>query len=416
MRNIFDQYEQPENRLTHALVTTLDQDRSMLAPFLQWIGVDDVPKPGALLLSQQQVPGTILDVADELDQKGLPDAAVFDEAGWAVLFECKVQAKTSFGQLQRHRATAKRNGFEAPWVVVISVDDVSQTLPEKTLHKAWRDLYAWFNGRAASSFWARQFVDYMQTFERKMLARDYQIRGTITVFDGLRFDNDNPYTYREAKRLLRLLGDLVQARRDLHKIGVDPTGKRRPAITGKGTDAVWDFLPLNMARDAKQFTDFPHLTIGINRKHAVAAITVPNGVKGGFRSKLSAIGFDGFLELIDKLEQGIRPIIERSEGAKPMIYVTQRHYRSQRSIAEIDARLDADLRTAFRGNQSGVKYQPQWVEAIYQLLINKRSNIQLGVDVQFSYSCPIVRSAKAVSLFADTWKAISPLINFVLVN
>lgn len=414
MRNIFDQYEQPENRLTHALVTALDQDRSLLAPFLRWIGINDIPKPRTLTLTQQQVPGTMLDDAEELEKKGLPDAAVFDEDGWAVLFECKVQAKTSMAQLNRHRATAKRNGFKSPWIVVISVDEMSQSLPEGTLRKTWQDVYVWFNGRAASSNWARQLVDYMQTFERKMLARDYQIRGTITVFDGIRFDDDNPYTYREGKRLIRLLGDLLQARKDLRKIGIDPEGKRRTAITGRGTDGVWDFLPLTVARDAKQFTSFPHLTMGINRKNAVAAITVPNGVKGGFRTKLSSIGLDGFLELVQDLERGLHPIIKRSKGAKPMIYAAQQHFRSQRSKGELDARLDADLRSAIRGTQAGVKYQPQWIEAIYHLLVNKRSNIQFGVDVQFQYSCPVVRSAKAATLFADTWKALSPLVNFVL--
>lgn|GEM_PF-4982838 len=32
-------------------------------------------------------------------------------------------------------------------------------------------------------------------------------------------------------------------------------------------------------------------------------------------------------------------------------------------------------------------YQPQWVEAIYELLVHKKANIQLGFDVQFLYSC-----------------------------
>lgn len=416
MRNIFDQYEQPENRLTHALVTALDQERALLVPFLRWIGINDVSKTRALTLTQQQVPGTIQDDSDDLDHKGLPDAAVFDEAGWAVLFECKVQARTSTAQLKRHRDTAKRNGFESPWIVVISVDDPLHTLPGKTLCKTWRDVYAWFNGRVTSSYWAKQLVDYMQTFERKMLARDYQIRGTITVFDGLRFNDDNPYTYREAKRLIRLLGDLVQTRKDLHAIGVDPEGKRRPAITGRGGETVWDFLPLTAARDAKQFTDFPHLAMSINRKHAVAAITVPNGVKGGFRTKLSSIGMDGFLALVQELEKRLLPILKRSEGAKPMIYATQRHFRSQRSSAEVDARIEADLRTIIRGKQSGVKHQPQSIEAIYQLLVHKRSNIQFGVNVQFLYSCPVVRSPKAAELFVDSWKATSPLIDFVLDN
>ena len=30
MRNIFDQYDQPENRLTHALMTTLSMDRKLI--------------------------------------------------------------------------------------------------------------------------------------------------------------------------------------------------------------------------------------------------------------------------------------------------------------------------------------------------------------------------------------------------
>lgn len=157
----------------------------------------------------------------------------------------------------------------------------------------------------------------MRTFERKMLAKDYQIRGTITVFDGLRFDDDNPYTYREGKRLIRLLGDLLQDRRDLHRIGIDPKGKRRAAITGRGADGVWDLLPLTVARDAKQFTSFPHLTISINRKQAKAAVTVPNGVKGGFRSKLSAFELDGFVGLLAQIEKRLRPVVKRSKGAKP---------------------------------------------------------------------------------------------------
>ena len=120
------------------------------------------------------------------------------------------------------------------------------------------------------------------------------------------------------------------------------------------------------------------------------------------------------MALLDELEKRLRPVIKRSPGAKPMIYATQRHYRTQRSPAEVDAHLDADLRTAVPGVQAGVKYQPQWLEAIYGLLVNKRSNIQLGIDVQYSYDCKVLRSAEAVDLFADTWKALSPLISFVL--
>ena len=35
MRSVFDQYEQPENKLTHALFTTLDLTLTCNRPFLQ---------------------------------------------------------------------------------------------------------------------------------------------------------------------------------------------------------------------------------------------------------------------------------------------------------------------------------------------------------------------------------------------
>jgi hypothetical protein len=64
LRNIFDQYEQPENRLTHALVSVLDHDRTLLSPFLAWLGVENVPSKHFLRLTQQQVPGVVADDAE----------------------------------------------------------------------------------------------------------------------------------------------------------------------------------------------------------------------------------------------------------------------------------------------------------------------------------------------------------------
>ncbi len=415
MRNLFDQYEQPENKLTHALFSTLDRERSYIRPFLGYLGVPNIPPVKNLRITEQQVPGLVEADAEDIDTSGLPDACVFTDEGWAVLFECKVQAHVDAEQLRRHRATAIRHGFESPHLVVIAVDETAGNVPDGIIRITWKDVYRWF-GKRSHEPWASEFIRYMQTFERKMIAKDYEIRGTITMFDGLRFDASNPYTYREAKRLIRLLGDQLQARKDLHKIGVDPKGERRPAITGRGAEAVWDFLPLRIARNAKQFTWYPHLTMVLNSSRAIAAVTVPNDVKGGLSSKLAELGLEGFMEQMAEFEERLRRIVDLSSGAKPMVYATQRHYRSQRSPAEVDARLDADLRTAVPGVQAGVKYQPQWLEAIYEVLVNKQSNLQFGIEVQFSYDCKLLRSAKAVNLFADTWKALQPLITFVLKN
>jgi hypothetical protein len=135
LRNIFDQYSQPENRLTHALVSVLDHERHLVVPFLKWLGVDDVPKLREIQLVQQQIPGTVLTDNEEAGQRGLPDAAFFDDDGWGVFLESKGQSKTTNGQLERHRKTAQRYGFPTPWIIGIEVDEFSGTLPEKTLRK-----------------------------------------------------------------------------------------------------------------------------------------------------------------------------------------------------------------------------------------------------------------------------------------
>jgi hypothetical protein len=413
MRNLFDQYSQPENRLTHALVTTLGQERKLLRPFLLWLGIEHVPPVKELSICEQQIPGSPQLDATEAEAKGLPDACVFNEDGWLVLFECKIQATISADQIVRHRGTAVRYGFAKPLVVVVAVDRPGNALPTDVIAVTWADLYCWFSSKASGSYWIQEFLRYMQVFERRMLAQEYDIRGTITVFDGLKFDDDNPYTYREGKRLIRLLGDQLQQRKDLIKIGVDPQGSRRTAITGSDSDQVWDYLPLRAARDAK-FTAFPHFTMVLHRQRVRISITVPNGVQGGFRSKLASCGPEGFLQLLAQLETNLRPVLKRSRGATPFIYLTQRHFTSRRGASEMDARIEADLRTAIPGRTGGVKYQPQWLDAVFALLVNRRSNMQTGVEAHFRYDCPIVRSPKAVDLLADTWKALVPLVDFVV--
>lgn len=413
MRNVFDQYSQAENRLTHALVSALEHDSKLLLPFLRWLKVENIPSASKLRICEQQFPGAAGNL-DEGEAQGLPDAFVHGDDDWAVLFECKVQSKVRRKQLQNHRATAVRHGFSSPQVVVIAVELPKMSIVTGAKAKTWKEVYAWFESKSEVSWWAKELVHYMQVFEQRMISQEYEIRGTITVFNGLRFDCNNPYTYHEGKRLIRLLGDQLQGRDDLRQIRIDPQGERRHAITGRGTNRVWDFIPINAARGAGSFTQYPHLTLALDKSHAVAAITIPNGIKGGFRSKLKEVELEGYMQLLAQIEMRVRPILQRSTTAKPAIYLTQRRFKSQRSTGQVDARIDADLRIATSNSSNPVKYQPEWLEAIYDLLSNKRSNMQLGIEVRFSYECPLIRSSKAEGLFAEAWIALAPLLDFAL--
>lgn len=414
MRNIFDQYSQPENKLTHALCCALSHDRSLLKPFLRLVGVQNIPPLNELTVVQQHIPGRKADKEQqEKIAAGLPDLMICNKEGWAVVFEMKVTSTLTTAQLNRHRATVVRDGYVSPILVAVTVEPPKCDLPGGTLHLLWRDLYSWFAEQRASSIWARSFVEYMEIFEARADGDKYIINGKLTMFDGLRFDEDSPFTYLSAKRLLRKLGDELQSHPDLQRaIAIDPTGRRRPAITDE--NGVWDFIPLTIAKD-HDFVKFPHLTIVLRESEAVAAIVVPNGVSGGFRTKLKELGLPAFVELIQDIEKRLRPVQRRCEDSRAIVHALQRHYLSQRSKPNVDGELKADLRTCVDG-ESHVKYQPQWIESLYNLLVNKRSNVQFGIDVEFPYSCSIVQSSKVTDLFVDAWKAMSPLLDLVLTD
>jgi hypothetical protein len=412
MRNVFDQYSQPEKKLTHALCCTLLQDRTLLKPFLKRVGVQNIPPVNDLAIVQQHIPGR---KADEEEQEkiaaGLPDLMISNTDGWAVVFEMKVTSTLTTAQLNRHRATVVRDGYESPILVAVTVEPPRCDLPDGTLHLLWRDLYSWFAEHRASSTWARSFVEFMEIFEARADRDKYIINGKLTMFDGLRFDEDSPFTYLSAKRLLKNLGEELQANKELQRaIAIDPNGKRRPAITDDG--GVWDFIPLAIAK-GHDFVRFPHLTIVLREAEGVAAIVVPNGVSGGFRTKLKERGLPGFAEVIQEIEKRLRPVLRRCEDSRAVVHAVQRHYLSQRSKANVDGELKADLRTCVE-SESSVKYQPQWIESLFNLLVYKRSNVQFGIEVELPYSSSIVRSAKVTDLFVDAWKAMSPLLELVL--
>ncbi len=81
MRHIFDQYSQPENRLTHALVSGLAKDQRLLKAFILWVTGKRLGKISKVHIVEQTLPGDMeLDEAEAGD-RGLPDAWIFTDDG-----------------------------------------------------------------------------------------------------------------------------------------------------------------------------------------------------------------------------------------------------------------------------------------------------------------------------------------------
>jgi hypothetical protein len=225
LRNIFDQYSQPENRVTHSLMTAINEDRKLLGLFLhELVKVNAPGDPRKLSVLEQQYPGEDEPSEDDLERRGIPDGWIFDEEGWCVFIETKVISKLGADQIDRHRRTAERRGFQSITAVAIA-PILPASFPAGTVLLEWRTVYAWLRRHSSDSAWAARAADYLEIVEAKLIDTQQFVEGTLTMFSGFPFGRDHPFTYLEGKRVLGLaLGELRNRRDLLNGLGMNPKG------------------------------------------------------------------------------------------------------------------------------------------------------------------------------------------------
>lgn len=351
---------------------------------------------------------------EEARTRGLPDACIYSDAGWALIIESKVRAAPDLDQIRRHVVCLTRRGFSSPGVLWLTLISVRGRLPRRCINKTWSELYVWLLRQRTESPWANHLARYLEVFETRKIQDKYLLEGTLTKFAGIPFGSDTPYNYLEAKRILGLLREeLIASKRLIRALGADPACPGRGAITGKGGSHVWDYIRLKAARRAEAFTRFPHLTIGIHTDSANARVTFPNGLRTRFRRNLSNPTFEDFRDRVRIVAARLRRTLRKIDGAIPTMIIMQRRYLTQRSVGIEDAVLKFDLRTAFpeRGKRR-VREQPEWLEAAYDAFSRKRSNLQLQVGADFPYSaCKSARTSDLTRLVTETWIACKPMID-----
>jgi hypothetical protein len=415
MRHLFDQFQQPENRLTHALACALTADQKLLNNFVRWTGDSQVHR-GRLVVVEQTLPGEeALEDEEELERRSLPDAWIHNGESWALVIESKIASPLLADQLRRHRQIAKKRGFAECQLLALVVEPPKNPIPDVRV-ETWASLYKWLKLQGGSSEWASQVSSYMEVLERKLLKDEYLKGGTLTVFAGIPFgrsETAEPYSYSHAKQLLRLAMDEMRKRSDLQgEFGITLESVGRGKITGSGSSAVWDYLPLSSGGNGKNFTQFPHLTLGIHSEYLHVLVIVPNGIRGEFRKNLLRGGREEFIALFAEVTSRLGEALEGTNGAAPIIEIVQRRYPSVNSEPFRDAVLEFDLRTAF-GDTWGSRplKQPEWLDVSYDVLSKRRSNLQLAVGARFDYDrCAAVDTPEILNQIAETWIACKPII------
>ena len=412
-RNIFDQYDEPENRLTHALACCLERHSWLKRSFILWaVGRRGLPT-GSIEVLEQQVPGEPISVLDDDTPTGLPDLWLHDSQQWSLLVESKVAARVDARQLHRHLSTARRRGFAHSSLLVLAPAVPAHRLAH-VVYRTWPALYRWLRRQANRSEWAECMADYMEAAEARMSKKEYLDDKTLTGFYGIPFDSDHPYNYFRAKSTLQLALYELRRRPDLRELGINPSALGRPAITGREGTSVWNFLRLREASDRQAFTSYPHLTLSIQSQRFLVSAVLPNAVPATMRRNLSGPGFDEFVALVAQVEAGVSRSIRRIRGAFPAMEVVQRHYSSQRANPLVDATLEFDLRTAVGSGNSAVRNQPQWLKAVHEALCEKRSNLQVSIGAMLPYGDPQLRSKQVLEVIAGVWVACKPWIDTIL--
>jgi hypothetical protein len=407
LRNIFDQYSQPENCVTHALMTAINEDRRLLDRFFRELVKVKLPThPHKLSLVEQRFPHEAEPREDELEQRGIPDGWIFHEQEWCAFIESKVLSKLRADQIRSHQRTAERLGFRSITAIAIA-PLLPRSLPAHTVSLQWKDVYTWLRRQGGDSPWAARAADYLELAEAKLIDTEQFVEGSLTIFAGFPFGRDLPFAYLEGKRVLGLALDELRKRRDLReRLGMNPKERGRPAITGRQGPQVWDFLSLSVGADGGEFTRNPHLSLVIGSQEIAAMATIPNAVNSVMRRNLKHLGEAGFHTLAKKIVDNLRPLLRAHKGATPWCSCLQRRFPSRRATPYLDARIQFDLRTAVP-SRGGPKVQPRWLSAAYGSFVNKEgSNYEMQMGVLFPYErCP------ALELIAAAWLACKPLVD-----
>ena len=416
MRNIFDQYSQPENKLTHSLASCLYEDKRLLNSFLKRFCSNFFNQTSNLMIEQQTVPGERHLIDDESQRKGLPDAVIYTEEQ-CLIIESKVSSTLTRDQLMRHERTLRRRGFNNIRGIGIVVDLLPNVRLDNWKQLTWNQVYSWAYKETNKSEWARKLIDYFNVLENNMVEEEYLKEGSITEFTGVHFDDENPYSYREGKRQLRLLINKIKQNKILkEELNVDLSKKGRGGIKKAGN--LWDYLTFNTGVDDKSFTDEPHLTIGMNDEFIEGDLTIPYRIKGNTKRNFYNLSWEEFKNIIHKIVLNYNNSFGTSEGFKPQIVLAQRRYPSQSSPAIHDARLEFDIRTAFKDISSKLKptqkKQEEWLRLVFEINNNKKSNIQFQVGARFFYNKhTLVNNKDADQVVSKSFLACKPLIDYL---
>lgn len=399
LRNLFDQYSQEENRLTHSLLHTLSIEKKLLIDFMKFtIGKYPFNSKDTIFIgSQGRYGDEKRNIVSKKDKReSVPDAIIHDKDGTTcILIECKVTAGVKSDQLKRHLTLAKRYGIKKVILLLLSCDRKPPVKIHETIRKygcdvywrAWWEIYQWLGGYF-DHFIVKELREYMELLEAEIISRKESWEGMMTKFNGMPFGEGEPYSYSRAKWCLNALVEELRNHEKLDSIYEIDKTKGRGQITGRTSSTVWDYLPFAGGKDSN-FTNHPHLTFVIKPDWTQVQITLPNGAKSRYWNALREGGKDAFKEMLQSIHKRLGSSRPRQPSAvKLWVEVLQRHYRFQKDVGVKDGELYFDVDCLLEDGkfENRVKTSSAWLDALDTILANRRkANTQIAIVARYDH-------------------------------
>lgn len=399
IRNLFDQYDQEENRLTHSLLHTIASDKEILKNFIKFsVGKLPFERRANILIGSQGkfTCQLIFEKSNRTKMESIPDGLIYDNEGkFCILIESKVTAPLDIKQLDAHLRQIKRYGVQNPILIILTTDRKS---PEKVINsikkhnaevywKPWWQIYQWID-RYKSHGVVKEFRAYMELLELNIINRNNVWEGMMTKFNGIPFGDGEPYSYSRAKWCLNSFLNELRKHRKLQKIYDIDSMKGRGQITGSAWSVVWDFIPFKGGEDSN-FTKHPHLTFVIRPEWTQVQITLPNNAKAKYWNKLTKGGKDSLNQMLLKIHKNLingKP--RKPSTVKLWVEILQRHYPFQKDVGVKDGEMhfDVDCLSETMKIERKVKTFVAWLDALNAVLANrKKANFQIAIVSRYDH-------------------------------
>jgi hypothetical protein len=395
LRNIFDQYSQPENHLTNSLLLVFNHNRNLMQKVLKQNGIKLSGKQVNLL--SQVAPRT------PSEASSIPDGYIYTEDyGFCVGIETKIQPNAlRRDQLEGHLAQLAE--YDRSHLLVLTPDEEKPQLIQElertypTIHFiSWIDLINLMTTEGpddgknpVGQFVFDEFIAFME--------KHYE----MTPFTGFKFREgyDKDLATHYVKRVSKEITSKMQTY-------YPKCINTRPKMVSGG-------YPWEAWFPEAQVQNGVHFTLSVRPETINCTMVLGNGCNKEWKSLSGAL--DSHSDA-NRFKKGLEKVYDQApKGAMTHLYFMQRHFK-HRTKGIIDAATELNL--ALLLGKDGSKENQIWWDLLKDVANTKsKFNYELHVGYELPYDeIPQLKTNDATKLILRSFKSLKPIYELVTVD